>query len=154
MEIKDLMVFCQSGRGGLGAPFVVDGKTYATDGRTLIRYEGILEDAQDANPNISAHRGAATLAFPALDEKDIKYTFDAPIATDTACPHCGQKWNKEPNITDKAIRVGDKLLNPCYLYRIMQLPGFRFVDRPGKLEPQPFRFDGGDGLLMPIIGAN
>ena len=167
----DLKPFCGDNdvRYYMNAPFSEGEFTYATNGHILVRVarcDDVPEVEVEAappkceklfadNPFISA---VEIPDIPPMIEADCDCcngygTHEQKCKTGTAydCEECNATGKRvtEPGETMwPQITVGDTGFASKYLRLIKALPGIEFS--PNGQNPAPFRFDGGDGLLMPI----
>lgn len=170
LTINDLMPFCSTNymRELLHHPFLVNSKTFATDGRICVMLYDALIDAKtlDKPPSVEE-----VMALPAGAESAQLRPCDIPEIPDrpdkTVCGNCsgegvvsccccghedicndcdgkGTSLPKEPPVV-----IGKKKFNPDYLREIIKLPGLKFFpleEFPG--DPAWFTFEGGEGRLM------
>jgi hypothetical protein len=173
MNAQDLLPFCAAEHNyrfaSIGRPWTCEGFTYATDGRILIRVPAIegVEWNEKAPPvakliaetvpkSVAKWVPLPVFPDPVFDEcencggkgkwretdesgKEIGLEFD--------CDECiGGKWPKV-----RPVRVLGRLFNDHFLEEIASLPGIEIADVPYREGAALyFRFDGGDGLLMPM----
>ncbi|MFA5348374.1 MAG: hypothetical protein WC294_09570 [Methanoregula sp.] len=143
----------------LSKPWSRGGYTFATDGRIAIRVPEI-ESVPD-NPNAPD----VMKIWPKEPGEYIALPENIPPVTVDPCPWCCDYEKdavcEECNGTgfiEKAefVRVGPTLYSNIYLNMIKDLPSLKFgsrVVKKGDRRPTPaiFKFDGGEGLLMPIF---
>jgi hypothetical protein len=175
ITLEDLKPFCSKdeSRISINTPFIQDGFTYATDGRMLLRVRSALECAPPIGnpPKIGPY-----FQFPPEDAKPLAFDFsklgDQPGLVDCEdcggsgywnCSHCGTRDVECENcdgagkVTPKenSVEIAGRHYNPLFLRRIAKLPKVEWVDwlatvASNETAPGTFRFDGGEGLLMPL----
>lgn len=172
MEKIDLKPFCSENdiRYYLNAPFSEGEFSYASNGHILIRVprrddvpevdekstmKGRVDKLLAENPFVAA---VPIPDIPPPVEADC-YCCNGDGAHDYKCggapPYdCGEcdgtgKQMDEPgDSTYPFVDVGGTHFAPKYLRLIKSLPGYQFSPIEGKASP--FKFDGGEGLLMPM----
>lgn len=142
MNEIDLMKFCSSDIGlkKLGTPWTAGDWTYASDGRVMIRVPRRDEVTRRDGPPMT------NIGWPHASLNDWE---DLPLFPKT-------EW-KECHVCSGSIRVdapvkfGERYINSYYLELISTLPNVR-ASRAGRhAEPMMFRFDGGEGQVMPMV---
>ncbi len=134
MTVAELVQFCHPERKSCARPWSSGPFTYATNGHILIRVPR-LADAPEGNQPLESRPGWTTcLAW-----------FDVE-------PRCwvGIPEETRPNADDldDSVDVGDLKFSRRYLRWLRALPSCQIgLNDAG--DPARFRFDGGEGLLMP-----
>lgn len=119
-------------REALRKPWNFNGYTYASDGAIIVRVP---------------------------ERKGLPIIFINPAGVWKHFPKAsGVRWIKfhdTPGVKpDHGVRFGHRLFRGFYLIEISKLPAARVaVDYGGPLDPLPFKFDGGYGLLMPLLST-
>lgn len=62
------------------------------------------------------------------------------------CPSCRGSGIKQPNL---AVGIGNSVFSSRLVLLMQTLPGL-LVGETNGTKPMPFRFEGGDGLVMPM----
>jgi len=166
----DLRPFCLSNlaklkiRPYLGKPFSIGDFTYATNGYILVRVP-----VRKAYGPPDSPVGVETVYAKLLAE--ISY-FPAPaidgplfVMRDTPCPNCQGRGTLHdcPNCSCRCqecagagkeldyavVRLPWAVFDAKYISKIWQLPN-PCIAACREKGPMPFRFDGGDGLIMPM----
>jgi hypothetical protein len=133
MNAINLEVFCDPNdpsRPWLGQPFSAGAWTYATDGHIMVRVPRLddIAESPDAAPKAESHR--------------------------ERCPSCNCKCHRcdgTGKLTFAGFHrttIGKALYNSKYVSLLQTLPQLE-LGQPHRSNPLPFRFDGGEGLLMP-----
>ena len=170
MSEIDLAPFCEKADGyrlNIKRPFSRAGFTWATDGRILVRVP--LRADVEENPN-APH---AERLFP--DLADVTF---APLpsvkwpemptraeckwcegrGTQHDCPHCTCTCNEcegtGKDISAAGVIVRGLHFNVAYIRLLLALPGLEFTTKPKEGQPAPFRFEGGEGVLVPMRGES
>lgn len=170
----DLQPFCATSdsRKYLREPFHINGHTFATDGRLMIRVprradipepqaavpDKAVEQIQQWFTDISAlpFEPAPTFELPppelirkeeCEDCEGTGHEHDCPDCS-CECQSCGGSGEAEI-VRDVSAHVGKLIFNIEFIRKIADLPGLQLaIDAPTKTGAMYFRFDGGDGLLM------
>jgi hypothetical protein len=167
MEI-DLTNFCDPNRAGLTHPFSINGFTYASNGRIMVR----VPRRPDVPENPQAPVRAAALFEQFSDHKRYRklptidlvepYEWDETITCEFcdgsgkqhSCPNCSCKC---PSCDGAGSRIetrwqttsiGRASFESKYIAWLQALPELEVGKQTG-LQPLHFRFTGGEGLLMP-----
>jgi hypothetical protein len=157
----DLLQFCSQSQPNLAAPWSRDGVTYATDGAVILRVA--IEAGIDDNP--LAPDAAATFdRAPSPNEyapiPDVNAPTKEPCGRccgdgyydceccdhERECPDCGGSGMIAPKTSTliSGARFDDR-----YLALLGSLPNCQ-IGITGQYTAARIRFDGGDGLLMPL----
>lgn len=176
-KIAMLQSFCStdSSRPRLHSPFTQGEHTYATDGSVLIRIPAIAE----IGPRDDAPAGAAGSLFidaaedfakgefkalPSVDVVACRFCEGAGKIKQVRCGHCGN-WTKIPvecpyescdgkgnaPANSNGVLFGTQMINPYYVWKLSGLPGIVIANASKSwADPLAFKFDGGEGLLMPM----
>ena len=163
MNIDDLEQFCDEGfRPALSTPWSLGEYSYASNGHLIVRVPRLSDvEERDTAPKVQKMFDGPeppewiTLADITLPKQKVaechrceggkEPVHDCPDCN-CKCDHCGDTGEVKP-VTP--VEIGVALFNLKYLLMLNKLPGCRI----GLIEaetPTPFRFDGGDGLLMPM----
>lgn len=195
MTVEQLQPFCaDETRPGLSKPFTMDGYTWATDGRVLVRTH-VIEGVGDTDQCFGAYTPAALmaqcdagpewLAMPELQPGDgavacsrcgghvgpckacngegevgAVFTYDGKAHTIYGecpvcdgfgiCPDCdGNGTVPEP---EQHIKLGPARFRLFDLRRLATMPHCEFAPLSSDA-PCRIRFDGGEGMVMPVIGG-
>jgi hypothetical protein len=167
----DLQSFCSPSRPDANAPFTIGEFTYATDGLIALRVPAV-SSARDGGPALIAK------AFEDVDDLEfvsvpvvnlppaglsLAVRCDECIGTGKVhdCPDCQCKCetcNGESTVSvdaDQNTSVEFRGLNygVAIFRRVLPLPGLQWERFLRHDTPTRFSFDGGVGLLMPLIGT-
>lgn len=136
-------------RQELTKPFSDSYFTYATDGHIIIRVP--LQDYVVGNPGAPdvsrlfadnpLKIGAQWFAIPDLPDK---VTEPCPYC-EHGCPECVNGWREKI----KSVDIGNGYFQRKYLALLKTLPNCKIAPN-GLRKPAWFKFDGGDGFLMPM----
>ena len=165
----DLASFCsaQSDIGFLAAPWTHEGYAYATDGALLIRIPQSEEIAPlPGTPVIEAARRFQDLGLGSTVNFVPLPPLPPRLRGMKTCPLCfgsGAVLNEKQKPilcggchgarhvkNARPVAIGDRNFSAHYCLKIAALPGLRVVIDGGQDQPLCFRFDGGEGLLMPL----
>ena len=169
METKtaiDLTKFCSDADSYMsdktGKPWTRGDWTYATNGHVIVRLPAIAEfpDNKEA-PNASSLQWSTVVTDDQWMKADqIKLEQDDCEACHGGqepvhdCPHCACECESCDNgkvFDNPSVKVGSKTVQSKYLALLQSLPGILFApDATSKEQVIPFKFDGGEGLLMPL----
>jgi hypothetical protein len=125
----DLSPFCAD---PYPRPFTQGDYTYATNLHVLVRVpkiEGVLV-------NLEAPVWELAKALAVADTRP--YTLMLKSGSESYISPNGREW-----------KIGVAWFQEIYLDKLVNLPNLE-ISPAGQLEPMPFRFTGGVGLLMPI----
>lgn len=145
----DLKKFCEDDdavRWYLTEPFSEGEYTYATNGHIIVR----VPKCVDTQPHEHmAGRGPKIFADnPCGELMDIPDLPNPETMKCTECEHgcaeCDNGWLVKP----QRIDLGDSHFQAHYLRLVKSLPNAK-ISPNGPMNPAPFVFDGGEGLLMP-----
>jgi hypothetical protein len=159
----DLELFCDPTRrepGGrdLSVPFSLNGHTYATNGHIIVRVaqRPAVPENKEA-PNIEKLERLpwdfSRVKFGPLPEcgpLDDKCLACAGTGHEHRCPdcRCECKFCDGSGKRRPIVRIGKVAFNGQYVEWMRALPGLE-IGKPRRSRPLPFRFEGGEGLLMP-----
>ncbi len=168
----DLKPFCSTDemRPYLHQPWSVGDYTYATNGHIIVRVprrSDVPENPQAPNnaPRLFAtfpqagFRALHVVPLPAPKEKKCLHCngrgheHDCPDC-ECVCENCNGTGNV--NVDAKiAVNIGTFPAALRYARILIGLPNIEVaVDVSHPMDPLPFKFDGGDGLLMGVHGAD
>lgn len=163
----DLQKFCstRSDRKSICQPWSEGEWTYATDGRVIVR----VPRRADVPENPDAPKNVNKTIFD-CNPNDGKFqplpTFTAPKKV--TCDNCGGDGQCVCSACDAqhdcgcckgtgtvletlpGVKFGNQLVNPKYLALIADLPSAVLANGTKKYETVTFKFDGGEGRLMPM----
>ena len=161
MTKADLQRFCSTDeiRWGMQEPWSRDDHSYATDGYTIIRVQCL----SDVNENSSAPDAANLFTEAFGFQREYFPIPELPPREIITCPVCSGKLifegepcdtcidEETPGKIERIVRVdiGEALFNRNYLERLQSLPNV-MIGVLAAEAPAWIKFDGGDGLLMPI----
>lgn len=161
MNTIDLTTWCDTYREYIKAPWSLGDYSYATNGHVLIRVPR-RDDAPDCNKELLSKVNhnfdvspAEWLPIPEVSPQKIDcdecngtgeyicHTCDHNHGDCENCDGTGKVQKRTP------VTVGNTLFSDVYLAMIAALPGAQIgvQDYPNASR---FRFDGGDGLIMPM----
>lgn len=160
----DLKAFCggDAFRPYLAQPFSRGENTYATNGRICLRLPRMADVPEQDKPKAEEIFAKAKMdcqyfeleAFklPTREEEEDCRACEGR-GTDHDCPECtcrcgscGGTGLHQPTI---AVGIGNGVFSHKHVLLMQNLPGLRVGETDGT-EAMPFRFDGGDGLVMPM----
>lgn len=169
MNFQEIQKFCSKDptRMTLSQPFQIDEWVYATDGYLAIRipassildqiaqidnesYIKTLRDFFSSDPVLKS-----ILAFPEKpEEKECALCQGEGIDTYGHCGHqaeCTSCDGSGQALDDYQVDVGGILFSADVFSRIRGLPNIAIEVNPSHpLKPHRFRFDGGEGVIMPM----
>ncbi len=139
--------------------------TYATDGHVAVRVPLVpgVRTRPDAPPieklpfptSETSFLPAPSVTFPAARYDDCPscsgrgHKHDCP-ACECACEDCRGVGQIIETVT---VGIGATIFKAADYIRIQALPGLHLGPLNEKCAPVPFRFEGGDGLIMPTRKA-
>jgi len=170
MTKKDLQKFCADDgfRKEIAKPCTSEGTTYATNGHIIIAVPA-LPDVQE---NMAAPRAAALFEkipipddwFPIAELPEIP-TLTEKVPCDRCsgtgeiecrecgstveCPECGGDGKLEPRTPFILHKIGGVSFDAKYLHLLKNFPGVE-IGPNGEGKAARIRFEGGEGLLMPV----
>ncbi len=169
METKtaiDLQRFCSSEDSYMspktGRPWTRGDWTYATNGHVIVRLPEIAEitDNKEAPNATGLQWGSVVTDDQWMKIDHIKLELvdceecEGGEKTPHDCPDCSCECESCDNgkVFDKSdVQVGSKKVQAKYLTLLQSLPGILVApDATPAWECIPFKFDGGEGLLMPL----
>lgn len=167
MTLEQLARFCERPEGGrqerFPAPFSHGVWSLATDGRLLLRVPR-MEEAQEITGGLKEPHnvtdlftpldGQAPVPIQVLPTQPCKNCAETGIFTCHVCQHsdtCPACWGTGRHGDATPVQVGSEKFQCEYLRRLQTLPGLKFYPEHDPLGPARFTFDGGDGVLMPIL---
>jgi hypothetical protein len=133
--------------------------SYATDGYTIIMVPCLV----NVEENPAAPDAEDFFKTASRGEREYFPIPELPPREIITCPVCGGKLifegdpcdtcidEEKPGKIERIVRVqiGEALFNRNYLERLQSLPGV-VIGPKGPEDPAWIKFDGGDGLIMPI----
>jgi hypothetical protein len=155
----DLNLFCDPERRAQGSdlsvPFSLNGHTYASNGHIALRVPR-RADIPDNKEAPNAERlpwDFSRIKFGPLPEPELLpdqcwmcegrgHKHRCPDCC-CECESCDGSGKLPPR-----VRIGKAVFFAPYIERIQALPGLE-IGKPKPAHPLPFRFKGGEGLLMP-----
>lgn len=169
ITLETLSKFCAqppmlADREWLTKPFTLEGWTYATDGRIAIRVSAV--------PDVPAHDllpKAVVALFP-TDEGRTWSPVPVILQATPKCERCGGTGKHECVCGDQhgcvacqgrgerwtmgskasVVMFGEIGLHPYYVDKLRLLPGVKLSATGGPHDPVAIKFDGGEGVLMPM----
>jgi len=167
----NLQVFCADPavRAMFSIPFSFEQNTYATDGHIAIRLPRdervkIRDSAGDLCKRLfekvptTEFKKAPTIVIPPREEDEPcgkcmgrGLLHDCP-SCECRCPSCAGSGH-ESEYRNLSFGYEKGIFAGRYLALIKDLPNLQF-GKATELEPMVFRFEGGDGLLMPMRGPS
>jgi hypothetical protein len=171
MSNVDLQQFCgdETGISYLMRPWSFNDWSYATDSHIVVRIPRRADDAAAGPDHPAALKaekyfadlpGGDFVPLPAVTIPTDK-TFDCDecggTGRDHLCPSCkcvceecgGTGTDKSP-LGSISVGIGDFVIAAKYFLLLHQLPGCLISTRAIDDGPISFKFDGGEGLLMPL----
>lgn len=207
--IEMLQQFCSKDeyRTYLQHPFFYEGSTFASEGKIIVRMEGIIPGSLDANeiktnddmmarvlkniysmldeykPGELWHRADQVEILPEWGEEktcpgcdgiprdvcdacdgegEVEWefdhnckthygTFECPICKGDGPPECKTCYGHGTILDSTPVKIGGVDFNSRYIKRMATLPNCEISPTNGST-PARIRFDGGDGLIMPMLG--
>lgn len=166
----DLTRFCgdEPSRQWMATPFSRGDWTYATNGHVLVRTPRrteapLLEVKANVEKPFADYPCSSFGALPAIDVPEV--------GNDDDCDHCSGRGHVHdcPDCTcvcsacdgnGQAVRgagisveIGEACVAAPYYLLLASLPGIEVgPQKSGPTDPIPFRFEGGEGRLMPLRG--
>jgi hypothetical protein len=164
----DLKQFCstEESRPYLHNPFSRGEYTFATNGHVLVRVprlEGIAEQEKPAAEKTFSDsyrdgpRGSLIADISLPEKKQTECETCDGRGTEHDCPDCNCRCDlcEGKGVIDVTTRlyvqIGETYFDGKYISQLMKLPGMRFEAQPAPKRPASFTFDGGDGVLMPVM---
>ena len=105
----------------------------------------------DGKPVCAACRGDGSVEYE-FWHGPTKHTLygTCPLCDgDVQCRHCDGTLVEPRNEGDEAVEIGGALINSDFLRLLAALPNAELTPR-GPLDPCRIRFDGGEGVVMPM----
>ena len=165
----NLEIFCATDRPKLARPFSIGAWTYATNGHILVRVprrDDVAENPDAPNASLVYEKVKSPRRYKQVPQFELSGPFeweeerecwrcryhkgkihDCPDCK-CACPECGGT-GKLTDRNFKKTQIGRVGYNSKYISWLQSLPGVE-IGPPHKKDPLAFRFDGGEGLLMPL----
>jgi hypothetical protein len=158
----DLNLFCDLERrrpgSDLSVPFSLNGHSYATNGHICVRVPrrpDIPENKEAPHVDERLPWDFSRVKFGPLPEPE--YLPDQCGWCDGRgyqhkCPdcRCECKYCDGSGLLPPRVRIGKVVFAALYIEWIQALPGLE-IGKPKPSRPLPFRFEGGEGLLMPRL---
>jgi len=166
----DLQPFCltDSFRPDLHTPFAQGGSVYATNGHIAVEVAdrpGVAQNDSIGVPALFSKHWtgynlvpAAMLHLPEIPpagDDDCRACDGTGLEhpscphCDCMCEHCGGTGTEE---VPRSICVAGGIFNADYIALLLTLPGLKLSKQaPKGNNPVPFSFDGGRGLIMPMV---
>ena len=162
----NLEIFCHPDRPELVRPFSIDTWTYATNGHVLVRVprrDDVAENETAPNvarmfpddapkarykpaPKFEIPRGLTARRNVSVAAAPGKRTITG-VQTVSACATAATARERLPKLV--TVKIGRASFNSKYVSWLQQLPNLELDRVPRGFKPMRFRFDGGEGLLMP-----
>lgn len=161
---EQLQTFCSTDdtRLAIQAPWTNEDYTFATDGRILVRVPPVAEVPD--NPN--APRKTTELQWRLFETAEFAPLPELPEPERAECSNCGGFGMEHecPDCThlcdecggkgscekQQATQVGTHTLDARFLRKIAALPNPIIAMNGETNNAVPFKFDGGEGLVMPM----
>lgn len=156
--IIDLKLFCQPNRERLAVPFSIGEWTYATDGKICVRVPRRVDV-----PEIAFCPAADKLSWQE-GNFDVRQLPPIPPAEWSECPvcdgsghahtcpdcscDCDECEGKGEIIHQESIAYGGAYFTVEYWQKMITLPNLRLPETAKPDGVMPFRFDGGEGLIL------
>lgn len=168
MSAIDLQPFCstEAARFYLGQPFSIGDLTYATNGHIAVRVQRRAD--VPVNPKAPDPARVFQIDRPTFVPAQL---FEFPDLETVSCEKCGGQGHKHdcPScecVCSRCDGEGEHLsdviksgtihgvpFNLRYIRMIYALPDLELPIALVPMEPMPFQFKGGDGVLMPLSHA-
>ena len=171
LTADQLQKFCSDDitRPYIMKPFTRGEHTWATNGHIMIRVpkiDGIEE--LGGLPPVEKPWGIADWSLPL---RPLKFGKLPPVedeegdcelcegrGTEHDCPGCpcvcenchGSGLDKWISDDEKSLSIGNAIFSARYIRELSELPRVQIPSDPHTENPMPFKFDGGEGLLMPM----
>lgn len=163
----DLMPFCSRDSfrsASIGEPFSREEWTYATNGHVMLRLPRRDDVPERADAPV-AEKVWPTTPEPVFRAPKVSIL---PIPKEVECNACEGRGTKHDcpdcacvcktcggtgHVSDdakSAVRIGEIDIATRYARLLMTLPGLLISDPPKDAYVFQFRFDGGEGILMPL----
>lgn len=162
----DLKPFCSNSsfRPVLSQPFALGEYTFATNSHIAVRVARVVGsvDAVGAPDMDKLFKDTSGIPWRPLRKFKKPEPSSSPCEScdgrghEHSCPDCtcvcGVCDGTGLEIDSMSMFVGDRLFDVEYVLLLAALPGIEVPDKftPGHDGPMPFRFDGGDGLIMAL----
>lgn len=162
----DLKQFCSTDkdRQSLHQPFSRGAWTYATNGHVAIRVGRQADVLDQEKPNVERlfdlhykgdNLGVLCVEIPNVEQLIVRCEACAGTGYEHECPTCRCECEfceaGKVNETEKiSVQIGKAIFDAKYIKLLLSLPEMKFCRAPGTKEAQPFSFEGGEGLLMPM----
>jgi hypothetical protein len=161
-----LEMFCSQDRPELSRPFSIGAWTYASDGYVLVRVPRRDDVSERAAPDASRlfpddapkprYRPAPKFTIPETIQREEKcwYCRGTGKKHGERCPTCQCEDCTSCSGTGRltkleTVKIGYAVFQARYISWLQSLPNLEVAKHRGGIEPLRFRFDGGEGLLMP-----
>jgi len=161
-------------------PFTVGDSTFATDGRILLRVPAIAEvpevpEATQGSKGVRALVQDVVNEYKPLPSFEPREKGPCPECDGTGktgwveCPDCderiyldgqtivclgcgglGRRLKRDDVNNLSAVDIGGTWISAKYYEILSKLPGLTIATNKDATGPCHFKFDGGDGLLMPV----
>lgn len=163
----NLEMFCDPDRPPIARPFSAGEWTYATNGHILVRVprrknvaENPAAPAVEASRLLEFLRKARYKPAPKFElpeepfewEEQFKWHRCSGSGHEHSCPNCNCKCPRCNGVGIYTVpnwhktHIGKARYNSKYISWMQSLPQ---LEQPYRRKPLAFRFDGGEGLLMP-----
>jgi hypothetical protein len=163
----DLTKFCSDSerRPTLQKPFTFGDFTYATDGAICVRVQALPDAELATKSSPAAHKlfddigghsffGIEDLQFPRethTTEDCDRCQHECPTCECwQGCEHCDGE-GRVVRIESDPIVINGVPFDPHYIRLIKDLPSVEFAKEPKVGKAARFKFEGGDGLVMPLL---
>lgn len=102
-------------------------------------------------PQCQACRGAGEVVYEFWHENSCyRRDEDCPVCQGvTSCPRCDGTLTEPEQFDASPVEIGGILIGAPFARLLASLPGCELAPR-GEYDPCRFRFDGGEGLVMPL----
>jgi hypothetical protein len=162
----NLEMFCDPSRPELAQPFSIGAWTYASNGHVLVRVPRRDDVAERAAPDASRlfpadapkprYKPAPKFTIPERFEREEKcwrcrgtgkrHGEHCPTCQ---CEDCAQCSGTGKITRLETVKIGYALYWAKYIGWLQSLPRLELAKHRGGAEPLQFRFDGGEGLVVP-----
>ena len=141
----------------ISVPFSLNGHTYASDGHIAVRVPrrpDIPENKEAPNVEERLSWDFSRIKLGPMPEPELlpdRCGWCGGRGKEHQCPSCccECKYCKGSGALSPRVRIGNVTFDAQYIEWLQALEGLE-IGKPKPSDPLPFRFKGGEGLLMPM----
>jgi len=168
MRKAELQRFCSTdaGRQSIHEPWLVGGKTLATNGRIIVAADGEL-DGVSANPDapskaaldlfVEPPAGSTFMGIPGVNEDECD-DCDGSGVVECLCPECSNVYERKCKTcsgmgyayTPDKVQIGERTFSGYNIYKMRDLEDVQIHIEGDRHSACYFTFTGGCGVVMPI----